>query len=328
MGWTLSWLKGLLLCLLLPWPAPGQAPPVRDAAELQQTLDQLQVVGSVLYLAAHPDDENNALLAYFSKGRHLWTSYLSLNRGGGGQNRIGAERGDLLAALRTQELLAARRLDGADQVFTRVVDFGYSKTPQETLAIWGHDAALADVVWTLRKLRPDVIVMDIAMPILNGFEATRQILRVSPSTKVLVLSAHSDDEYVAKMAAVGASGYVVKQNSGQTLVKAIKEIVNGEPYFSNPGSRLQEMARRARENGGRSGPANSQLTSREAEVLQLVAEGSSNKQVASELAISIKTVEKHRQRLMDKLNIHDTAGLTRHAIAAGVIESSVQVTVV
>jgi len=120
----------------------------------------------------------------------------------------------------------------------------------------------------------------------------------------------------------------VKQNSGQTLVKAIKEIVNGKPYFTNAGSRLQEMARRARENGGRSGPANSQLTSREAEVLQLVAEGSSNKQVASELAISIKTVEKHRQRLMDKLNIHDTAGLTRHAIAAGVIESSVQVTVV
>jgi LmbE family N-acetylglucosaminyl deacetylase len=158
MGWNLSWLKGLLLCLLLPWPAPGQAPPVRDAAELQQTLDQLQVVGSVLYLAAHPDDENNALLAYFSKGRHLWTSYLSLNRGGGGQNRIGAERGDLLAALRTQELLAARRLDGAEQLFTRAVDFGYSKTPQETLAIWGHDAALADVVWTLRKLRPDVIV--------------------------------------------------------------------------------------------------------------------------------------------------------------------------
>jgi DNA-binding NarL/FixJ family response regulator len=180
-----------------------------------------------------------------------------------------------------------------------------------------------------RSFRPQVVVMDIAMPILNGFEATRQILRGAPTTKVLVLSAHSDDGYVAKMAAAGASGYVVKQHSGQTLVKAIKEIANGKPYFSNVGSsRLEEMARRARENGGRSGPANSELTSREAEVLQLVAEGSSNKQVASELAISIKTVEKHRQRLMDKLNIHDTAGLTRHAIAAGVIESSVQVTVV
>jgi len=160
MEWNLSGLKALLLSLLLAWsaPLPAQAPPVRDAAELQQTLDQLQVVGSVLYLAAHPDDENNALLAYFSKGRHLCTSYLSLNRGGGGQNRIGTEQGDLLAALRTQELLAARRLDGAQQYFTRAVDFGYSKTPQETLAIWGHDAILADVVWTIRKLRPDVIV--------------------------------------------------------------------------------------------------------------------------------------------------------------------------
>ncbi|MDR3670142.1 MAG: PIG-L family deacetylase [Holophaga sp.] len=157
---NLSWLKGLLLCLLLAWPAPlpAQAPPVRDAAELQQILDQLQVVGSVLYLAAHPDDENNALLAYFSKGRHLSTSYLSLNRGGGGQNRIGTEQGDLLAALRTQELLAARRLDGAEQYFSRAVDFGYSKTPEATLAIWGHDTVLADVVWTIRKLRPDVIV--------------------------------------------------------------------------------------------------------------------------------------------------------------------------
>jgi DNA-binding NarL/FixJ family response regulator len=186
-----------------------------------------------------------------------------------------------------------------------------------------------EAVELVRKLRPEVVVMDIAMPILNGFEATRQILRDAPATKVLVLSAHSDDEYVAKMAAVGAAGYLEKQNSGQVLVKAIKEIAKGNQYFSNSGSRrLQEMARKARETGGREGASNTQLTSREAEVLQLVAEGSANKQVASALGISIKTVEKHRQRLMDKLNIHDTAGLTRHAIAAGVIESSVQVTIV
>ena len=153
-----SWIMGGLLCLRLAPALPAQAPPVRDAAQLQMALDQLQVVGSVLYLAAHPDDENPALLAYFSKGRHLRTSYLSLTRGGGGQNRIGTERGDALAALRTQELLAARRLDGAEQYFTRAVDFGYSKTPEESLAIWGHDAVLADVVGVIRKLRPDVIV--------------------------------------------------------------------------------------------------------------------------------------------------------------------------
>ena len=194
--------------------------------------------------------------------------------------------------------------------------------------VLGEGKTGREAVDLAKSLRPEVVVMDIAMPILNGFEATRQILRDAPATKVLVLSAHSDDEYVAKMAAVGAAGYLVKQNSGQVLVKAIKEIAKGNPYFSNSGSRrLQEMARKARENGGRENPASSQLTSREAEVLQLVAEGSANKQIAVELGISIKTVEKHRQRLMDKLNIHDTAGLTRHAISAGVIESSVQVTI-
>jgi LmbE family N-acetylglucosaminyl deacetylase len=160
MKMNISWLRVALLLSLLAWsaPSPAQAPPVRDAAALELALDQLQVVGSVLYLAAHPDDENTGLLTYFSKGRHLRTCYLSLTRGGGGQNRIGTERGDALAALRTQELLAARRLDGAEQYFGREVDFGYSKTADESLAIWGHDAALADVVWTIRKVRPDVIV--------------------------------------------------------------------------------------------------------------------------------------------------------------------------
>lgn len=178
-----------------------------------------------------------------------------------------------------------------------------------------------------RKLRPDVVVMDIAMPLLNGFEATRQILLASPGTKVLVLSAHSDDEYVAHMAAVGASGYLVKQNSGQALVQAVKKIAAGLPYFSP--SILKRMAaaqRRTRENGSAATKPKRPLTAREAEVLQLVAEGAANKQIAAELGISIKTVEKHRQQLMDKLDIHDTAGLTRHAIATGVIESSIQVT--
>jgi DNA-binding NarL/FixJ family response regulator len=178
-----------------------------------------------------------------------------------------------------------------------------------------------------RKLHPTVVVMDIAMPMLNGFEATRQILHAAPDTKVLVLSAHSDDEYVAHMAAVGASGYLVKQNSGQVLVRAIKEIASGHPYFSpSIAKRLGDAERKSREIGAPRGKPRRPLSAREAEVLQLVAEGSANKQIAAELGISTKTVEKHRQQLMDKLNIHDTAGLTRHAITTGVIESSIQVT--
>jgi DNA-binding NarL/FixJ family response regulator len=193
----------------------------------------------------------------------------------------------------------------------------------------GEAATGRQAVDLARKLRPTVVVMDIAMPGLNGFEATRQILLVAPDTRVLVLSAHSDDEYVAHMAAVGASGYLVKQNSGQVLVRAIKEIASGHPYFSpSITKRLRNAERRARDNGATRVKPKRPLTSREAEVLQLVAEGAANKQVAAELGISIKTVEKHRQQLMDKLDIHDTAGLTRYAIAAGVIESSVQLTII
>ncbi|HEY8849010.1 MAG TPA: PIG-L family deacetylase, partial [Thermoanaerobaculia bacterium] len=130
----------------------------RDAAELQLALKKLTVVGSALYVAAHPDDENSALIAYLSNERLLRTGYLSMTRGDGGQNLIGDEKGELLGVLRTQELLAARRIDGGEQYFTRAIDFGYSKTPQETLAIWGHDTILADVVWNFRRFQPDVVI--------------------------------------------------------------------------------------------------------------------------------------------------------------------------
>jgi DNA-binding NarL/FixJ family response regulator len=194
-------------------------------------------------------------------------------------------------------------------------------------SVVGEATTGREAVTLARKLNPAVIVMDIAMPLLNGFEATRQILLAAPEAKVLVLSAHSDDEYVAHMADVGASGYLVKQNSGQVLLHAIKEVANGRPYFS-PSilKRLNDAARRARENGDIRGTPKRPLTSREAEVLQLVAEGAANKQIAATLGISIKTVEKHRQQLMDKLDIHDTAGLTRHAITTGAIEVSSQLT--
>jgi LmbE family N-acetylglucosaminyl deacetylase len=130
----------------------------RDAAQLQVALRRLANVGGTLYVAAHPDDENTALLAWSANDRGYRTAYLSVTRGDGGQNLIGDEKGPLLGVIRTQELLAARRIDGAEQMFTRAIDFGYSKNPEETLAIWGHDAVLADVVWAIRRFQPDVIV--------------------------------------------------------------------------------------------------------------------------------------------------------------------------
>ncbi len=133
-------------------------PPQPDAARIALDLRKLGVAGSVLYVAAHPDDENTALLAYLANGLHVRAAYLSLTRGDGGQNLIGAEQGPALGLIRTQELLAARRIDGAEQFFTRARDFGFSKNPQETLRIWGKEAVLADVVAVIRKFRPDVIV--------------------------------------------------------------------------------------------------------------------------------------------------------------------------
>lgn len=156
-----SWLHLACLVLLLAALVPrlrAQAPPVRDAAELELALDKLQVLGSVLYLAAHPDDENTTLLTYFAQGRKLRTAYLSLTRGEGGQNRIGTEQGAALGVLRTQELLDARRLDGAEQYFSRALDFGFSKNPEDTFRHWDREAVLGDIVWILRKVRPDVVV--------------------------------------------------------------------------------------------------------------------------------------------------------------------------
>ncbi|MBM3735143.1 MAG: PIG-L family deacetylase [Acidobacteria bacterium] len=129
------------------------------SAEINRALDRLPVLGSVLMIAAHPDDENTALLAWCAKGRNYRTAYLSLTRGEGGQNLIGPEQGELMGLIRTQELLMARRIDGASQLFTRAIDFGFSKTADETLAKWGREAILGDVVWNIRRFQPDVIVL-------------------------------------------------------------------------------------------------------------------------------------------------------------------------
>ena len=147
-----------LFIILFVIPAGLFAQKPLDAAQIQLALKKLTVVGSALYVAAHPDDENTALIAYLSNERLYRTGYLSMTRGDGGQNLLGDEKGELLGIIRTQELLAARRIDGGEQFFTRALDFGYSKNPAETLAIWNHDLILADVVWNIRRFQPDVII--------------------------------------------------------------------------------------------------------------------------------------------------------------------------
>jgi DNA-binding NarL/FixJ family response regulator len=179
------------------------------------------------------------------------------------------------------------------------------------------------------KLRPDVVLMDIAMPLLNGLEATRQVLKALPATKVLMLSAHGDDPYVESASRAGAVGFLVKQISAHEVSRAIREVHKGNTFFSPSVSKRQNRLHAASLNrAGALAKKAVPLTSRELEVLQLIAEGKANKESAAELGIGIKTVEKHREHLARKLDIHDTAGLTRYAIAMGIIESSVQLTIV
>lgn len=148
----------LVTAAVLPLLSHAQNMQQLNAAEIKQGLEALKVTGSVLYIAAHPDDENTRLLAYLAKGKKVRTGYLSLTRGDGGQNLIGNEQAELLGLIRTQELLAARRTDGAEQFFTRANDFGFSKNPEESFKIWDKAKILADVVWVIRKFQPDLII--------------------------------------------------------------------------------------------------------------------------------------------------------------------------
>jgi len=196
------------------------------------------------------------------------------------------------------------------------------------LEVVGEAETGRQAVQMTRKLRPEVVVMDIAMPLLNGLEATRQIRKDCPDTQVLILSAHGDDAYVEQAASVGAGGFLLKQTSSNELATAIRKVQEGKAFFSAAiTKRVRDRSQKSLGRDGSPRKKDNRLSSREAEVLQLIAEGKANKQVAAELGVSFKTVDKHRQHLMSKLNIHDVAGLTRYAIAEGIIESSVRVTI-
>ena len=173
-----------------------------------------------------------------------------------------------------------------------------------------------------KSLSPSVVVMDISMPMLNGIEAARQILQHAPSTKIIILSAHTSDDHIGQVIDAGASGYLMKMTTALNLAKGIREVMKGKTFFeSSAAKRIYSQFQKSPVSGKLMKTGGSSLTSREMEVLQLVAEGMANKQIADELKISIKTVEKHRQQLKKKLHIQDTAGLTRYAIAQGVISN-------
>jgi DNA-binding NarL/FixJ family response regulator len=199
---------------------------------------------------------------------------------------------------------------------------------EDDIEVVGEAETGRQAVALVKKLRPAVVVMDIAMPSLNGLEATRQIRQKSPETRIIILSAHSDDAYVEQALELGAAGFLLKQTSSHELATAIREVQKGGTFFDPAVTRrLARCAAQARDRQGKVKRRINRLSSREVEVLQLIAEGKPNKEVAAELGVSFKTVDKHRQHLMSKLDIHDVAGLTRYAIAEGIIESTIRLTV-
>ena len=178
-----------------------------------------------------------------------------------------------------------------------------------------------EAVREAQRVKPDVVLMDLAMPLLNGVEATRRIIRERPTTEVIILSSYSDDGHVQQALEAGASGYIMKETASKDLLRAVREARKGSAYFSPPiAMRLVKQCRKS--NPQSKTPAPAELTSRQTEVLQLIAEGYSSKAMAARLCLSLKTVEKHRQVVMDKLDIHNVAALTRYAVSTGVVESN------
>ena len=187
---------------------------------------------------------------------------------------------------------------------------------QGTLRIVGEAADGDEALRKARELSPDVVLMDISMPGMNGLAVTEILRKEAPDMKVLILSVHSNKEYIFRVIQAGAHGYVSKEAPPEELLRAIESVYAGEPHFSEDIARaaLSEFVN----TGGKKEPF-AQLTAREREVLVLIAEGKGNKEIADQLGIGVRTIETHRERIMRRLNIHSVAGLTKYAIANGLI---------
>jgi len=191
----------------------------------------------------------------------------------------------------------------------------------EDIAVVGEAADGQQALRKAQRVRPDVVLMDLSMPLLNGVEATRQITRERPGTKVIVLSTYSDDEHVQQALEAGAAGYLMKETASKDLLRAIQEARKGNAFFSPViAMRLLKQCRN-RHSESKTAAAR-ELSSRQKEVVQLIAEGYSSKAMARLLCVTTKTVEKHRQTVMKKLDIHNIAALTRYAVSSGIVDSN------
>jgi DNA-binding NarL/FixJ family response regulator len=179
-----------------------------------------------------------------------------------------------------------------------------------------------DAVAKAEELRPDIVIMDITMPELNGVEAARRILKASPSTEILILSVHHSDQLIREILAAGARGYIVKSDSDRDLLVAVEALSNHKPFFTPRATELMlnGLDNRNAAAGGLPQSLSDRLTSREREIVQLLSEGKSSKEVASDLSISVKTAETHRANIMRKLEIHSVTELVRYAVRNQIIE--------